>query len=80
METVGVRELRQYATRVLARVKRGETVGVTDRGILIAQINPVTTDPWEDWSKAASCYPRRTPNHWRASFRRRTRHHPSQKP
>ena len=46
MGTVGVRELRQYATRVLQRVRKGEVVGVTDRGVLVAQIVPVPDDPW----------------------------------
>lgn len=46
METVGIRELRQYATRVLARVRDGEVVGVTDRGTLIARIAPVNSDSW----------------------------------
>lgn len=46
METVGIRELRQYATRVLARVRSGEVVGVTERGALIAKIAPVNSDSW----------------------------------
>ncbi|HLR97485.1 MAG TPA: type II toxin-antitoxin system prevent-host-death family antitoxin [Jiangellaceae bacterium] len=36
MERIGVRELRQNASRYLALVKAGETVEVTDRGELIA--------------------------------------------
>jgi prevent-host-death family protein len=46
MDTVGVRELRQYATQVLRRVRQGEVVGVTDRGVLVAQIVPVPEDAW----------------------------------
>lgn len=40
MERIGVRELRQHATRHLARVKAGETVEVTERGRLVALLVP----------------------------------------
>ncbi len=40
MERVGVRELRQNASRYLDRVKAGETVEVTERGELIALLVP----------------------------------------
>jgi len=46
MERIGVRELRQHASRYLAKVKAGETVEVTERGHLIALLvppNPNTT-------------------------------------
>jgi antitoxin (DNA-binding transcriptional repressor) of toxin-antitoxin stability system len=36
MERVGVRELRQNASRYIALVKAGETVEVTERGVLVA--------------------------------------------
>lgn len=36
MERIGVRELRQNASRYLALVKAGETVEVTERGELVA--------------------------------------------
>jgi len=36
METIGVRELQQRASAALRRVERGETLGVTDRGRLVA--------------------------------------------
>lgn len=41
MNTVGVRELRRYASRWLARVKAGETFVITDRGRPVAKISPV---------------------------------------
>ena len=37
MERIGVRQLRQHASRYLDRVKAGETVEVTERGRLVAQ-------------------------------------------
>jgi prevent-host-death family protein len=48
MERIGLRELRQHASRYIARVARGETVEVTQRGRLVARIVPVVDDPWED--------------------------------
>jgi len=36
MESIGVRELQQHASAALRRVERGETLGVTDRGRLVA--------------------------------------------
>ena len=40
MLRIGVRELRQNASRYLARVKAGETVEVTERGVLVARLMP----------------------------------------
>ena len=39
--SVGLRELRHHTSDVLARVRHGETVDVTDHGRLIARIVPV---------------------------------------
>ena len=40
MLRIGVRELRQNASRYLALVKRGQTVEVTERGQLVAVLTP----------------------------------------
>lgn len=40
MTRIGVKELRQNASRYLALVKRGETVEVTVRGKLVALLSP----------------------------------------
>ena len=40
MEMIGVRELQQHASAALRRVERGETLGVTDRGRLVAFLTP----------------------------------------
>jgi prevent-host-death family protein len=40
MERIGVRELRQNASKYLAEVKEGKTVEVTERGELIALLVP----------------------------------------
>lgn len=39
--TVGLRELRHHTSEVLARVRHGETIDVTEYGKLIARIVPV---------------------------------------
>ena len=48
MERIGVRELRQHASRYLERVGRGETLEVTDRGRPVARLVPVQIDAWAD--------------------------------
>jgi prevent-host-death family protein len=39
--TVGMRDLRHHTSEVLARVRHGETIDVTEHGRLIARIVPV---------------------------------------
>jgi prevent-host-death family protein len=39
--SVGLRDLRHHTSEVMARVRRGETVDVTEHGRLIARIVPV---------------------------------------
>lgn len=48
MESIGVRELRQYASRYLARVKAGESLQITDRGRPVARLIPPAEDSWEE--------------------------------
>lgn len=43
MERIGVRELRQNASRYLKRVAAGESILVTDRGRTVAVMNPPTS-------------------------------------
>jgi prevent-host-death family protein len=40
MRSIGVRELRQHASRYLREVERGETIEITDRGRRVAQLAP----------------------------------------
>ena len=47
MDRIGVRELRQHASRYLARVAAGETLEVTDRGRPVARLGPVPVDSWD---------------------------------
>ena len=48
MERIGVRELREHASRYLARVAAGETFEVTDRGRPVARLVPVVADRWDE--------------------------------
>lgn len=48
MESIGVRELRQHASRYLERVRHGETLQVTDPGRSVARLVPIGTDAWSD--------------------------------
>jgi prevent-host-death family protein len=41
MDSVGVRELNQNTSQVIERVKRGETLVVTERGRPVARLVPV---------------------------------------
>ncbi len=41
MRVIGIRELRQQASRYLREVERGETLEVTDRGRPIARVVPI---------------------------------------
>lgn len=40
-DTIGVRELRQHASRYLDLVRGGQRIAVTDRGKLVAYLEPV---------------------------------------
>jgi prevent-host-death family protein len=40
MRSIGIRELRQHASRYLREVERGETIEITDRGRPVARIVP----------------------------------------
>ncbi|MBB5155551.1 type II toxin-antitoxin system Phd/YefM family antitoxin [Saccharopolyspora phatthalungensis] len=44
MERIGVRELRQNASKYLKRVAAGESILVTDRGRVVAVLNPPKRD------------------------------------
>jgi len=48
VDRIGVRELRQNASRYLARVATGETIEVTDRGRLVALLVPPAADRWHE--------------------------------
>jgi antitoxin (DNA-binding transcriptional repressor) of toxin-antitoxin stability system len=48
MRTVGIRELKNSLSEYLRRVRRGESVLITDRGELVAELSPpgqASSDP-----------------------------------
>lgn len=47
-ESIGVRELRQHASRWLERVQQGESFTVTERGKPIARLGPLSEEI-KDW-------------------------------
>jgi prevent-host-death family protein len=44
MRRIGIRELRQQASRYVREVQRGETIEVTDRGRPVARLVPLPRD------------------------------------
>ncbi len=42
MKTIGVRELRQHASRYLAQVEAGEELAITNRGRTVARLVPIS--------------------------------------
>ncbi|MPY77751.1 MAG: type II toxin-antitoxin system prevent-host-death family antitoxin [Actinophytocola sp.] len=48
MSEVGIRELNQDTSGVLARVKHGDTIDVTERGTVIARLVPAQPGPMAD--------------------------------
>ena len=59
---IGVRELRQYASRYLDRVVDGEVFEITHQGKPIARLIPITTDPaWAELINAGEVIPARRP-------------------
>lgn len=58
---VGMRELSQRTAKVLALVRKGHTVEVTDRGKAIARIVPAAADRYEQLVAAGVIKPARRP-------------------
>lgn len=57
MSEVPVRELNQDTAGVLARVKRGEEIDVTERGVVIARLVPAQAHPLADLIAAGALHP-----------------------
>ncbi|MGI8879620.1 MAG: type II toxin-antitoxin system Phd/YefM family antitoxin [Jatrophihabitans sp.] len=57
MESIGVRELRQHASRWLARVAAGESFEITERGRPIASLVPVAGSDWDRLVSAGAVAP-----------------------
>ena len=59
MQRIGVRELRQHASRYLALVAQGQQIEVTDRGRPVARLVPVRGSTWDDLILAGMLVPPR---------------------
>lgn len=58
MDSIGVRELRQNASRYLAKVAAtGDSVEITDRGRPVARLVPIASDGWVDLIAAGEVSP-----------------------
>jgi prevent-host-death family protein len=45
---VGIRDLKQNASQVVARVRAGDSLVVTDRGVPVARIIPIGDLSWDE--------------------------------
>ncbi|MEB3049297.1 type II toxin-antitoxin system prevent-host-death family antitoxin [Mycolicibacter sp. MYC123] len=57
MAEVPVRELNQNTAGVLARVKRGEQLEITERGTVIARLVPAQDDPLSEMIQSGQLSP-----------------------
>jgi prevent-host-death family protein len=57
MAEVPVRELNQNTAGVLARVKRGEPIDITERGVVVARLVPTHRDPLSDLMTSGKLHP-----------------------
>ncbi|MCB1288400.1 MAG: type II toxin-antitoxin system Phd/YefM family antitoxin [Mycobacterium sp.] len=58
MERIGVRELRQNASRYLAQVAADhQPIEITDRGRPVARLVPIAADDWENMVAAGEITP-----------------------
>lgn len=48
MDRIGLRELRQHASRYVERVAGGESIEIAVRGRLVARLVPATDSGWDE--------------------------------
>ena len=60
-ESVGIRDLQQNASRVVARAAAGEELEITDRGRPVARIVPLQASRLDQLADAGRLRPRRQP-------------------
>lgn len=56
-ERVGIRELQQHASKVVARVAQGEEIEITDRGRPVARLVPLRRRPLDELADAGRLRP-----------------------
>ncbi|HUO39938.1 MAG TPA: type II toxin-antitoxin system prevent-host-death family antitoxin [Mycobacterium sp.] len=57
MAEVAVRDLNQNTAGVLARVKRGEEIDITERGLVVARLIPAERDALTDLVSTGKLHP-----------------------
>lgn len=60
--SVGVRELRQSASQILDQVKDGVTIEITEHGVPVARIVPITRSLYEEYLENGRVIPARNPD------------------
>ena len=63
-KSCGVRELRQSASKILDQVKDGVVFEITEHGIPVARLVPITKSLYEEYIAAGLIIPAENPN-WR---------------
>ena len=61
--SVGVRELRQSASKLLDQVKDGLVIEITEHGIPVARLVPITKSLYEEYLESGRIIPARNPHH-----------------
>ena len=60
-QSVGVRELRQSASRILDQVKDGVVFEITEHGVPVARLVPITKSVYEEYIAAGLIIPAENP-------------------
>ena len=61
-QSVGVRELRQSASKILDQVKDGVVFEITEHGVPVARLVPITKSLYEEYIAAGLIIPAENPN------------------
>ena len=64
MQSVGVRELRQNASKVLDAVKAGAIIEITEHGIPVARLAPIKRSLYDEYIESGLIKPAENPD-WR---------------
>ena len=64
MQSVGVRDLRQNASKVLDAVKAGAIIEITEHGVPVARLAPITRSLYDEYIASGLIKPAENPD-WR---------------
>ncbi len=62
MDRIGLRELRQHASRYVGRVASGESIEIAVRGRLVARLIPASDSGWDDLVQRGDVIPATSPH------------------